>query len=148
MTKRFRHSSIIIAIPAYNEEAHIGEAIASLKAQDWPDFLALICDNGSTDRTGEICREAIAGDPRFNYLRHPENRGAAFNFNYAFDISDSPYFMWLGAHDKIAPTYLGEHLRALEANPDFSLSYCLTQWIDETGAPLQITRASDLGDLK
>lgn len=145
---RIHHPVIVVGIPAYNEERHIAETIASLKGQSWGDFLAIVSDNASTDRTEEVCRQAIGGDPRFHFVRQPENRGAAFNFNYLLEASDSPYFMWLGAHDVIAPDFLEEHIDALEADPALSLSYSLTQWIDASGAPLEVVNSSRLDSIR
>lgn len=44
----------IITIPAYNEEACIGETIKEIKAI--ADYTILVLDDGSTDRTAEIAR--------------------------------------------------------------------------------------------
>ena len=145
---RFRHDVIVVAIPAYNEERHIAETIASVQAQRWTNFVAVISDNASTDRTGEVCRREIAGDPRFHYIRHAENAGASANFNWVLDRSESPLFMWMGAHDLIHPDFLADHVRALEERPDCSLSYSLTQWIDESAAPLKVTDPSALADIR
>lgn len=129
----FRHHKIIVALPIYNEERHVAEAIRSLKAQDWSDFLAVISDNASTDRTEAICRETIAEDPRFHYVRHEENGGSAFNFNYVLDATQSPYFVWMGGHDVIAPGFLSSHLAALDKHPECSFSYSPVMEIDESG---------------
>lgn len=44
-----------VVIPAYNEEALIGDCLASLARQDFPGTVeVIVVDNGSTDRTSEI----------------------------------------------------------------------------------------------
>ncbi|WP_052891269.1 glycosyltransferase [Thermogemmatispora carboxidivorans] len=43
------HVSIIL--PVRNEEAHIDDCLASLLAQDYPDFEVVVIDDGSTDAT-------------------------------------------------------------------------------------------------
>ncbi|WP_052891268.1 glycosyltransferase [Thermogemmatispora carboxidivorans] len=43
------HVSIIV--PVRNEEQHIGSCLASLLAQDYPDFEVFVVDDGSTDAT-------------------------------------------------------------------------------------------------
>jgi O-antigen biosynthesis protein len=148
MSQKLVHDHIVVAIPIYNEARFIVETIRSVKAQDWQDFLVLISDNCSNDGTEAICRREIADDPRFHYIRHSKNMGAAENFNFALDATDSPYFMWLGGHDIIAPEFLRLHLRALEMQSESSLSYSLTQWIDETGSPIKVTDPSRLGDVE
>jgi O-antigen biosynthesis protein len=144
MNDPLHHDRIVIAIPVYNEERFIAETLASVAAQEWQDFAVLISDNASTDRTGEICRDLAAADPRFHYIRQRENRGSAENFNYALDMTAGPLVMCLGGHDTIAPDFLKEHLRAMAEKPSCSLSYSLTQWTDENGTPVRVTNPSRL----
>ena len=57
------HPSVSIIIPAYNEEEWIGEAIrhAGVAATKYPGPVEIIVGNdGSTDRTLELAREAVA----------------------------------------------------------------------------------------
>ena len=143
----YTHDRMVIGIPVYNEERFVGDAIRSVLAQTDPDFAVLIADNASTDRTGEICRELIAGDSRCHYRRHDVNRGAAGNFQFILEESESPCFMWLGAHDMITPGYIAAHLTALRGNPLASLSYSQTTWIDEDGSRMGTTKASSLASL-
>ena len=46
---------ISIGMPVFNEEAYIEESILSLLNQEYDHFELIICDNSSTDQTGEIC---------------------------------------------------------------------------------------------
>lgn len=140
----FKHDWIVVGIPVFNEAKFVAATIDSLKMQEWTDFTALIADNCSTDASEAVIRSAICGDPRFHYIRHETNRGAVYNAAFLLERTSSPYFMCLGAHDLLASDFLQVHINALEAHPTHSLSYSYTQWIDETGAPLKVTKASRL----
>lgn len=62
-----RWPSVIAVVPARNEEAVIGRAVASLRAQDYPGYLrVVVVDDQSGDRTAEAARpaEVLRGDPR------------------------------------------------------------------------------------
>lgn len=55
---------VSILVPARNEARVIERCVASLLAQDYPDFDVLVLDDGSTDGTGEILRRLAAADGR------------------------------------------------------------------------------------
>ena len=124
---------VVVAIPAYNEERFIAEALTSLTRQRCQNFNVLVSDNCSEDRTGEICRAVARADARFAYYRQPENLGSARNFEWLLRNTSSEYFMWLGAHDLLAPDYLEKALAALQSAPDASLCFSDTLMIDEAG---------------
>lgn len=140
----YRHPKVVVSVPAYNEVRFIGETLRSVQEQTHEDFLCVISDNASTDRTGAICREFAAKDSRFVYVRQPENIGSAGNLNFLLRVTDSPYHVWLGAHDLLHPRFLSHHIAALDASPDATLSYSVTQWIDESGENVTVTPASRL----
>jgi len=51
---------VTVAIPVYNGDNYVHEALDSVLAQTFQDFEIVISDNGSTDRTEAICREYAA----------------------------------------------------------------------------------------
>ena len=57
---------VAVVVPARDEAPVIARTLASLLAQDYPDFRVILVDDGSTDGTGDIAR-AIA-DPRLMVL--------------------------------------------------------------------------------
>jgi predicted O-linked N-acetylglucosamine transferase (SPINDLY family) len=112
-----------VGIPIYNEEKYIEETIRSLKNQDTDAVGFLVCDNASTDRTLEIVRDTASGDKRFEIFRQTENRGAYTNFKFAYENTDSDYFMWLGGHDYLSPDYLRRSIEALDTDPQLSMAF-------------------------
>ena len=68
---------LIIQIPAWNEEQHLGEALEALPTSiDGIDHLeVLVIDDGSTDRTADVAREHGA-----SVVRLPVHRGLAVAF--------------------------------------------------------------------
>ena len=65
--KKGNRMSIIIGIPAYNEEKNIAKIIVGLKKVAGQ---ILICDDGSTDSTSEIAESLGA-----TIIKHPKNLG-------------------------------------------------------------------------
>ena len=56
----------LIIIPAHNEENNISFCLESLKKQNFQDFVCMIVNDGSTDRTAEIINNFKIQDSRFS----------------------------------------------------------------------------------
>lgn len=67
-------SDVLIIIPAYNEEANIERVVDHLE-QNFPQYDYVVVNDGSKDRTGEICREH-----GYNMLDLPVNLGLSGAF--------------------------------------------------------------------
>ena len=138
-----RHKSVVLGVPAYNEIRWIERTLRSIQAQSHSDFAVLVTDNASTDGTSDVCADIARHDSRFMHVRHPENGGAAFNFDFARDFSDSPFFGWVGAHDLLHPEFLSTHVRALTERADIAGSFTYFEWIDADDRTIQ--RDGDVG---
>ncbi len=124
---------VSIGLPVYNGENYLAEAIDSVLVQTFADFELIICDNGSTDRTEEICRGYAAADPRVRYHRNPQNLGASANFGRTFELATGEYFRWLAHDDLMAPECLERCVAALDQQPDAVLAQPLVGLIDAKG---------------
>ena len=63
-----------VLVPARDEATRIAAVIGDLRAQIGVDDLRIrICDDDSTDGTGEVATAAIAGDPRFELLTNRQS---------------------------------------------------------------------------
>src|SRR5258706_8779804 len=74
-------NSVAVIVPAFNEEKVICKTIASVLASARKDFEVLVVDDGSTDLTAQVAREAYASDPSVKvFVKANGGKLAAANF--------------------------------------------------------------------
>jgi len=129
---------VSLAIPVYNGEAYLVDAITSCLAQDYDNFELIISDNASTDGTERICREFATKDARVKYFRNEKNLGAGRNYNLAFHHSSGKYMKWCAADDRISPNFVSACVAVLEKNHDVILAYGTTISIDTAGREIPL----------
>ncbi|MCP4330215.1 MAG: glycosyltransferase family 2 protein [Alphaproteobacteria bacterium] len=120
-----------LALPVYNGERFLRQAIDSILDQTYTDFELIISDNASSDGTTETGREYAARDNRVIYHRRRDTCSGARNFNEAFERTRSRFFKFVAADDVCAPTYLERCVEVLERDPGVVLCHAATQAIDE-----------------
>ena len=109
----YRGKRIAVVVPAYNEEALIGETLDSI-----PDYVARVyaVDDGSSDRTGAIIDAYARHDPRLVPIHHNPNRGvgAAITSGYRRAIEDGMDIAAVMAGDnQMDPAYLPDLLNPI-----------------------------------
>ena len=127
---------VSVGVPVFNGEAFLEDAIRSTLTQKLDDLELILCDNASSDRTADICRDYAARDPRVHYFRNPRNLGAAANYNLAFSHARGRYFKWLAHDDRMTPSYLAKTCRVLEERPDAVLCNTVISYIDSSGTQI------------
>lgn len=132
---------VTIALPVYNGENFIERALEAILGQTYEEFELLISDNGSTDRTREICTRYAAQDSRIRYLRAEVNRGAGWNYeNARAHARGTDYFKWAAHDDVIAPTFLERCVAALDADPEAVLAFSGVAAIDANGELIRLKK--------
>ena len=134
-------ATVSIAIPVYNGEDYLGEAIDSVAQQTRPPDEFLVFDNCSTDRTREIASARVG---EASVRRSETNLGAVANFNRAVEDATGEYFAWLGADDRLAPGFVERTLEVLSAHPGAPACLPAIQFIDPDGALLGVQRDPEL----
>lgn len=96
---------VSIIMPVYKVEEYVGKAIESIQAQTMTEWEFLIVDDGTPDRSGEICDEYAAKDERIHVI-HKENGGAPSARNLAIDMAKGEYLYFLDSDDWAEPDML------------------------------------------
>lgn len=100
-----KKAKVSIIMPVYKVEEYVGKAIESIQAQTLTDWEFLIVDDGTPDKSGEICDEYAAKDERITVI-HKENGGAPSARNVAIDKATGEYFYFMDSDDWAEPTML------------------------------------------
>lgn len=111
------HSELTVIIPAFNEEAAIGESLRELRAAV-PAAEILVIDDGSSDRTAEIAR-SIEG---VRVLSHPRNQGYGASLKTAIRVSRRRFVVWYDADGQHRPEDLRNVVKpVLEGEKDVAI---------------------------
>ena len=95
---------IAVLIPAYNEEKVIVRTVRSVLHSDYENLHVIVIDDGSSDRTFDVAREAYAKEiaaGRVQVVTKP-NGGKAAALNYALDLLDEEFYVGIDADTVIA----------------------------------------------
>jgi glycosyltransferase EpsE len=111
---------VTVLMSVYNGEGFFDRAIPSILAQSYADFELLIIDDGSTDRTPGLLREAAAKDPRVRILS-PGRLGFARALNHGLAEARGEYIARHDFDDTSAATRLEEQVAFLDARPEVGL---------------------------
>jgi cellulose synthase/poly-beta-1,6-N-acetylglucosamine synthase-like glycosyltransferase/peptidoglycan/xylan/chitin deacetylase (PgdA/CDA1 family)/spore germination protein YaaH len=102
-SRQFR-PPVAVLIPAFNEEAVIVRTIRSVLRSDYNNLRVIVIDDGSTDSTAELAREAYPqeiADGHVQVLSKP-NGGKAAALNYALERIDEEIYVGIDADTVIA----------------------------------------------
>jgi hypothetical protein len=109
--------SVAVAIPAYNAEQFIGEAVASAFAQSYPVDEIVVVDDGSEDLTANAAEAAGA-----RVLRQP-NAGIGLTRSRAVAATSAEVVVTLDADDVLTPDGIGCRMRALQTDSRLELVF-------------------------
>ncbi len=87
-------------IPVYNGEQSIETCVDSITKQQSVDYEIIIIDDGSTDRTGEICDCIARLESRVTVI-HTENQGQGRARNAGIGFASGRYIMFIDADDRV-----------------------------------------------
>lgn len=87
-----------IIIPAYNVEKYILQCLTSIEQQTFQDYEAIIVNDGSTDRTGELIDQFATDHNKFRVI-HQKNSGSAIARNTGTENAIGNYIVYIDSDD-------------------------------------------------
>lgn len=91
-----------IVVPIFNAEQYLKQCVDSILGQTYADFEVVLIDDGSTDRSGEICDEFSNKDNRVHVI-HQENAGKILARYRGAESLDCEYLTFVDSDDWIDP---------------------------------------------
>lgn len=110
---------VSVVMPAYNQAAFVGAAIASVLEQGYPSVEILVVDDGSTDATAE--RAAVYG-PAVKIFSQT-NQGIYAAMNRGIQAARGEWLTFLDADDLWTPARLDKQFAAFDADPALACVY-------------------------
>lgn len=127
---------VTVIIPAYNAERFIDLTLASLVAQTFPDWEAIIIDDGSTDGTAVLVEAWQQRDARLRLVRQA-NAGVSTARNVGLEQARGAWIAMLDSDDLWDPRKLELQMAAQEAS-GADVLFCGFHACDDQGQPLPL----------
>ncbi len=96
---------ITVIVPVYNVENYLNKCLDSIITQTYKNIEIIVVNDGSTDASGEICKEFAEIDHRIIYIEQ-ENAGLSAVRNTGLEIMSGDYVTFVDSDDWIEQDYL------------------------------------------
>lgn len=106
-----------IIIPIYNAEKYLQKCLDSILAAELEDIELLLVDDGSTDTSGEICREYARNNKCIKYVSQ-KNSGPSAARNHGLELSSGEYIAFFDGDDYINSAAFRRTLDLLNICPE------------------------------
>jgi len=128
--------SVIIA--SYNHQDYIAETLRSLEQQTFQDFEIIIVDDGSSDKTVEVAKNAQSRAQIYTQ----ENQGVVAARNRGVNLAKGRYICFVDSDDVVLPERFAKQVALLDGNDELGLVFADALIIDSRGD--QIGKFSDV----
>ncbi|WP_148373154.1 glycosyltransferase family 2 protein [Bacteroides bouchesdurhonensis] len=103
---------VTVAIPFYNAEAHLADAIRSVINQTYTNLEILLVDDGSTDHSLAIATSFV--DNRIKVVSDGGNRGLVYRLNQSVLMAKGEYYARMDADDIMNRQRIEKQLETLK----------------------------------
>jgi glycosyltransferase involved in cell wall biosynthesis len=110
---RLLGEKISVIVAAYNVEGYIKKCIESILMQNYKSIEIILVDDGSTDKTGELCRRLYLDNPNEIKLIRQENCGLSAARNLALSVATGDYITFVDGDDYLEKNALTTLYRAI-----------------------------------
>ena len=96
---------VSIVIPIYNVEAYLKQCLETIVNQTYPNLEIILVNDGSPDKSEEICKEFFKRDSRIRYVRQV-NGGLSAARNTGIDLATGDYITFVDPDDWVTEDYV------------------------------------------
>lgn len=125
-------------MPVYNGEEYLEKSVQSVLDQSFAWFELILVNDGSTDRTADLCAEFARKDERVRVLTQT-NKGAAAARNAGIQASEGRYITFVDADDVLLPKAFEKTVQAMENRELDLVSFNFSFWQRHRASPRRCT---------
>lgn len=113
-------TKVSVITPIYNSERYLEQCLSSLVSQTLDDIEFIIINDGSTDKSAEICRKYAQQDSRIKFI-DKQNEGMGKTYNLGIELSQGEYIGFVESDD-FADKHMFEDLYNLARKYDVDIA--------------------------
>lgn len=110
-----KNKIVSIVVPIFNVEMYLDDCIKCLIRQSYSNLEIILVDDGSTDKSYQICKNYSKIDSRIK-LYHKNNGGLSDARNYGISKAHGEYITFVDSDDVIVNDYVKILVESLENN--------------------------------
>lgn len=122
---------ISIIVPVYNLENYFEQCIDSILKQTYHNIEVIIVDDGSTDKSGQLCDAYAVKDKRIRII-HKDNGGLSDARNIAIPLAKGDYILFVDGDDYLDTDYV-TYLYELKCKYSADIAICEFSFVSEDG---------------
>lgn len=136
-------STVTIAIPFYNAEKFLAQAIDSVLWQTYTNWQLILLDDGSTDSSLAIANAYAANDDRIIVISDGQNKNLGYRLNQIPTLVTSEYLARMDADDIMHPQRIEKQINTLLKYPEIDVLGTNAYTINEKDEVVGIRQAFD-----
>ena len=121
--------TVSVCIPTYNRKDYLKEALESVFAQTYKDYEVVVVDDGSTDGTGKMIKDA-GYNVRYYWVDHI---GQAAARNKLIELARGEYVTFLDSDDLLFPNAVQKLMVVIDSYNPQVVAYGSRIGVDENG---------------
>jgi len=120
-----------IAMPVYNGEKWLEQAISTLIKQSYENVEIIIADDCSSDDSQKICEQYASRYSQISFIKNETNLGAQGNFRKILNLCSGRYVTFASQDDYWDENFISDLVERLESNNSAVLAASATQLLDK-----------------
>ena len=123
---------VSVIVPVYNVEKYLEKCLHSICNQTYQNLEIILVNDGSTDKSYEICSYFASNDNRI-ILVNKKNGGLSSARNEGLKVFTGNFVTFVDSDDWVESDYVEYLLDAIDKNKDSDIVQCGIAWVLESG---------------
>ena len=107
------HPKVSLILPIYNMEKFLERCVDSILAQTYDNLEIILVNDGSKDRSDEICKKYASLDQRVIYVSQ-KNGGLCAARNAGLDHASGDYIIFIDPDDYVATNLVSDVIQTFK----------------------------------